>query len=57
MSLGKWAVEFGLITKLEYDLLRSRHSSKLRQKHIDMAIKSGIIEGASIIRRPNEAIR
>lgn len=44
MSLGKWAVEFGLITELEYDLLRSRHSSKLRQKHIDKAIQSGILE-------------
>ncbi|MEK4404014.1 hypothetical protein MKZ26_06140 [Sporosarcina sp. FSL K6-6792] len=44
MSLGKWAVEFGLITKLEYDLLCSRHSSKVRQKHIDLAIKSSIID-------------
>jgi hypothetical protein len=44
MSLGKWAVEFGLITKLEYDLLCSRHSNKVRQKHIDMAINLGIIE-------------
>ena len=44
MSLGKWAVEFGLITELELGLLRSRHISKVRQKHIDMAIKNGIIE-------------
>lgn len=44
MSLGKWAVKFGLITDLEYDLLRSRHSSKMRQKHIDKAIENGIIE-------------
>ncbi|MCQ6276301.1 hypothetical protein JMM81_15360 [Bacillus sp. V3B] len=44
MSLGKWAVEFGLITKLEYDLLCSRHSSEIRQKHIGMTIESGIIE-------------
>jgi hypothetical protein len=44
MSLGRWAVKFGLITELEYDLLRSRHSSEIRQKHITMAIESGIIE-------------
>lgn len=44
MSLGKWAVEFGLITRLEYDLLRSRHSSKEYQKHINMVIERGIIE-------------
>jgi hypothetical protein len=44
MSLGRWAVEFGLISELEYDLLRSRHSSEIRQKHITMAIESGIIE-------------
>ncbi|MCY8783383.1 hypothetical protein MOD86_03145 [Bacillus spizizenii] len=44
MSLGKWAIEFGLITDLEHDLLRSRHSSKMRQKHIDKAIENGIIE-------------
>ncbi|PGT15170.1 hypothetical protein [Bacillus cereus] len=44
MSLGKWAVEFGLITRLEYNLLRSRHNDKEYQKHIDMAIESGIIE-------------
>ncbi|WP_062231484.1 hypothetical protein [Fictibacillus sp. FJAT-27399] len=44
MSLGKWAVEFGLITKLEFDLLRSRHKNSLRQVHIDLAIESGIIE-------------
>lgn len=44
MSLGKWAVKFGLITKLECDLLRSRHISKVRQKHIDRAIKNSIIE-------------
>lgn len=44
MSLGKWAVEFGLITRFEYDLLRSRHSSKEYQKHINMVIERGIIE-------------
>ncbi|MFN7251810.1 MAG: hypothetical protein ACK4M9_13565 [Anaerobacillus sp.] len=44
MSLGKWAVEFGVITNLEYDLLCSRHNSKVRQKHIDVAIGNGIIE-------------
>jgi hypothetical protein len=44
MSLGKWAVEFGLITKLEFDLLSSRHRSKVRYKHIGMVIESGIIE-------------
>lgn len=44
MSLGKWAVEFGLITRLEYDLLRSRHSSKEYQKHINMVIERGIIK-------------
>jgi hypothetical protein len=44
MSLGKWAVEYGLITKLEFDLLRSRHKNSLRQVHIDLAIESGIIE-------------
>ncbi|MCA1200855.1 hypothetical protein [Priestia flexa] len=44
MSLGKWAVEFGLITKLEYDLLCSRNSSIMRQKHIDKAVEIGIID-------------
>ncbi len=43
MSLGKWAVEFGLITKLEYDLLSSRHSNTVRQKHIDMVAEYGYI--------------
>lgn len=43
MSLGKWAVEFGLITELEYDLLRSRHRSTLRQRHIDLAIENGLL--------------
>ncbi|WP_226639866.1 hypothetical protein [Priestia flexa] len=44
MSLGKWAVELGLITPLEYDLLRSRHNSKMRKKHIDMVVGYGILE-------------
>lgn len=44
MSLGKWAVAFGLITKLEYNLLCSRYNDKEYQKHIDMAIESDIIE-------------
>ncbi|MDQ0202175.1 hypothetical protein [Neobacillus ginsengisoli] len=44
MSLGKWAVEFGLISELESDLLLSRHSSTLRQKHIDLAIENGLLE-------------
>lgn len=44
MSLGKWAVAFGLITELEYNLLCSRYNDKEYQKHIDMAIESGIIE-------------
>ncbi|MEH7082780.1 hypothetical protein V7139_08600 [Neobacillus drentensis] len=44
MSLGKWAVEFGLITELESDLLHSRHSSTLRQKHIDLTIENGLLE-------------
>ncbi|MBT2729216.1 hypothetical protein J7E63_20175 [Bacillus sp. ISL-75] len=44
MSLGKWAVEFGLITELECDLLRSRHRSTLRQKHIDLAIENDLLE-------------
>jgi hypothetical protein len=44
MSLGKWAVEFGLITKLEFDLLSSRHRSNVRRKHIDLATKNSIIE-------------
>lgn len=44
MSLGKWAVEFGLITGLEYDLLRSRHNSKKYQEHINIAVEYGIID-------------
>ncbi|MBZ5753036.1 hypothetical protein [Metabacillus rhizolycopersici] len=44
MSLGKWAIEFGLITELEYDLLRSRHNSKKYQKHINIAVELGIID-------------
>ncbi|MBT2663930.1 hypothetical protein J7J00_00175 [Bacillus sp. ISL-4] len=44
MSLGKWAVEFGLITELESDLLHSRRSSTLRQKHIDLTIENGLLE-------------
>ncbi|MGG0577512.1 hypothetical protein ABE036_26660 [Priestia aryabhattai] len=44
MSLGKWAVELGLITPLEYDLLSSRHNSKMRKKHIDMVTGHGILE-------------
>ncbi|MBT2715418.1 hypothetical protein [Bacillus sp. ISL-57] len=44
MSLGKWAVEFGLITELESDLLSSRHSSTIRQKHIDLTIENGLLE-------------
>lgn len=44
MSIGKWAVEFGVITDLEYDLLRSRHRSTLRQRHIDLAIGEGLLE-------------
>ena len=44
MSLGKWAVEFGVITELENELLRSRYNSVLRQKHIDMVIEHGILE-------------
>ncbi|MCT1904334.1 hypothetical protein [Oceanobacillus sojae] len=44
MGLGRWAVEFGLITELEYNLLRSRYNSTMRQKHIDMVTKHGILE-------------
>jgi hypothetical protein len=44
MSLGKWAVEFGLISELEYDLLRSRHNSREYQKHINKVLEHGILE-------------
>ncbi|WP_257129251.1 hypothetical protein [Bacillus cereus] len=44
MSLGKWAVEFGLISELESDLIHSRHRSTLRQNHIDLTIENGLLE-------------
>ncbi len=41
---GKWAVEFGLISELESDLIHSRHRSTLRQNHIDLTIENGLLE-------------